>query len=646
MADKAVTIRTRKFMTNRLLSRKQFVIDVLHPGRANVSKAELKEKLARMYEVKDPNSIFVFKFRTHFGGGKSTGFGLIYDSVENAKKFEPKYRLVRNGLDTKIEKSRKQMKERKNRAKKIRGVKKVNNRLADKGIRSCQEEVRIENVSPVLKLISSNGCIYSHISVEFLPIVVAEFHCPISYDTLCPDINAFCIEGFGLNSCELRPKYFDLTLYGPLRKEKTKQSPGFSLDHTIVTWDILILSSSPNRTKCRLVDCGPPPPATEQRMGIAVRVDGGVRSWPELIDKKLGKPFSRWTFDRGKIITLHKEQGNLSHSRLQFFRKELLKILLESPESDDQYTRTGSPSNLVLKKCAPDFVIPTPKRPLAFFSWLVVDNSDVSLLVIAGFLDNDRNVTKSKDEKYQLGPPCISYGIGPSTNNFLSSIWLVSDIWHYPLMRMVILIIQIKQLISITSAITTVMVLKGFDGKYNQFGLKNFSVHERFVFSMLQLNHIVFGGHWVYDKGRTIPFWGFSIWLRSKEADWARLLNVFLLQYIMEVAFQVDFVQEKLAATQRSGALPNVANSNGCCSLDWVVRTLVHGAPVDVSEFVTHKLNLFAPWLRKWHYVNLKISVSATIFQQSLFLLTTGGNTTLLSWFFERGRLVNWSLLF
>jgi small subunit ribosomal protein S24e len=58
-------------------------------------KAELKEKLARMYEVKDTNSIFVFKFRTHFGGGKSTGFGLIYDSVENAKKFEPKYRLIR-----------------------------------------------------------------------------------------------------------------------------------------------------------------------------------------------------------------------------------------------------------------------------------------------------------------------------------------------------------------------------------------------------------------------------------------------------------------------------------------------------------------------------------------------------------------------
>ncbi|AQK82573.1 40S ribosomal protein S24-2 [Zea mays] len=124
-AAAAVTLRTRKFMTNRLLSRKQFVLEVIHPGRPNVSKAELKERLAKIYEVKDPNCIFVFKFRTNFGGGKSTGFGLIYDNLEAAKKFEPKYRLIRNGLATKVEKSRKQMKERKNRAKKIRGVKKT-----------------------------------------------------------------------------------------------------------------------------------------------------------------------------------------------------------------------------------------------------------------------------------------------------------------------------------------------------------------------------------------------------------------------------------------------------------------------------------------------------------------------------------------
>lgn len=36
---------------------------------------------------------------------------------------------MQNGLDTKVEKSRKQLKERKNRAKKIRGVKKVSPQL-------------------------------------------------------------------------------------------------------------------------------------------------------------------------------------------------------------------------------------------------------------------------------------------------------------------------------------------------------------------------------------------------------------------------------------------------------------------------------------------------------------------------------------
>jgi len=124
MSDKSCTIRTRKFITNRLLQRKQFVIDVLHPGRPNVSKAELKEKLGASYDVKDVQSIFVFGFRTQFGGGKSTGFGLIYDNVKAAKQFEPKHRLIRNGLETKKEKSRKQMKEKRNRARKVRGVKK------------------------------------------------------------------------------------------------------------------------------------------------------------------------------------------------------------------------------------------------------------------------------------------------------------------------------------------------------------------------------------------------------------------------------------------------------------------------------------------------------------------------------------------
>ncbi|EMS56087.1 40S ribosomal protein S24-2 [Triticum urartu] len=62
-------------------------------------KAELKEWLPKVYEVKEPNCIFVFKFRTHFRGGRSSRFGLIYDNLESARKFEPKYRFIRAKMD-------------------------------------------------------------------------------------------------------------------------------------------------------------------------------------------------------------------------------------------------------------------------------------------------------------------------------------------------------------------------------------------------------------------------------------------------------------------------------------------------------------------------------------------------------------------
>merc|ERR1712105_437740 len=98
-------------MTNRLLCRRQMVVDVLHPGKATVSKAD---------------RVFTFGFKTQFGGGKSTGFALIYDTMDFAKKFEPKYRLLRQGvIEPKAKVSRKQKKERKNRTKKVRGTAKA-----------------------------------------------------------------------------------------------------------------------------------------------------------------------------------------------------------------------------------------------------------------------------------------------------------------------------------------------------------------------------------------------------------------------------------------------------------------------------------------------------------------------------------------
>merc|ERR1712100_224351 len=108
MADKTCTIRTRKFMVNELLQRKQFVIDVLHPNRAGVPKSELREKLAKLYKVQDPKCIQLWGFKLHFGGGKSTGFGMFYSSSTSLKKF-----------------ARKPRKDRKNRAKRLRGTKKA-----------------------------------------------------------------------------------------------------------------------------------------------------------------------------------------------------------------------------------------------------------------------------------------------------------------------------------------------------------------------------------------------------------------------------------------------------------------------------------------------------------------------------------------
>ena len=104
------------------------VVDVLHPGKATVSKADVsfcgthprrelattiflcllnlnlikyctnsypqvREKLAKMYSC-TADRCFTFGFKTQFGGGKSTGFALIYDTMDFAKKFEPKYRYA------------------------------------------------------------------------------------------------------------------------------------------------------------------------------------------------------------------------------------------------------------------------------------------------------------------------------------------------------------------------------------------------------------------------------------------------------------------------------------------------------------------------------------------------------------------------
>merc|ERR1740139_506555 len=112
------TVRTRKFKKNPLLGRRQFVLDVVHPTMGSVPKKDLATKLASMYKVHDSQTIQMFGFKTAFGGGRSSGFGLIYESLDKMKKFEPKYRLKRAGVaEDKAGAGRRAKKDTKNRRK-------------------------------------------------------------------------------------------------------------------------------------------------------------------------------------------------------------------------------------------------------------------------------------------------------------------------------------------------------------------------------------------------------------------------------------------------------------------------------------------------------------------------------------------------
>jgi len=100
------------------------VVDIIHPGKANLSKLEIKEKLATMYKTTG-DVVMPFGFKTDFGGGRSTGFALIYDNFDALKKIEMTYKLAR--YEPKVDKKggRRQRKELKNRKKKVKGGKKT-----------------------------------------------------------------------------------------------------------------------------------------------------------------------------------------------------------------------------------------------------------------------------------------------------------------------------------------------------------------------------------------------------------------------------------------------------------------------------------------------------------------------------------------
>lgn len=92
-----ITIKTRRLRVNKLLARKELLLDVYHEGKPNVSQKELKELISAKYHW-DQKNLVIFGFKTAFGGNRSTGFVLAYDNQQYLVKYEPIYRLRRAGV--------------------------------------------------------------------------------------------------------------------------------------------------------------------------------------------------------------------------------------------------------------------------------------------------------------------------------------------------------------------------------------------------------------------------------------------------------------------------------------------------------------------------------------------------------------------
>merc|ERR1712150_133705 len=85
---------------------------------------KVREALAKMYKSTS-DCVIVYGMQTKFGGGSTTGFANIYDSLDYLKKNEIRFRQVRAGIAEKIEKkARAQRRQLKNRKKKVKGTKK------------------------------------------------------------------------------------------------------------------------------------------------------------------------------------------------------------------------------------------------------------------------------------------------------------------------------------------------------------------------------------------------------------------------------------------------------------------------------------------------------------------------------------------
>ena len=115
------TLRIRKYIVNKLLDRKQFVVDLKHPGAAAPTREEIKDLVAAQLKSNKENTV-IFGLKTVYGGGRTTGFGLIYDSKDALLKVEPTHRIIKAHLKEKSKQTRRSRKNTRKQKMKVWGT--------------------------------------------------------------------------------------------------------------------------------------------------------------------------------------------------------------------------------------------------------------------------------------------------------------------------------------------------------------------------------------------------------------------------------------------------------------------------------------------------------------------------------------------
>lgn len=72
-------------------------IELIHPELGSLKKSVIKERLAKQLKVKE-ECVTIYGMKSKFGGGRSTGFALIYDNHDLLKKYDSKKELRKVSL--------------------------------------------------------------------------------------------------------------------------------------------------------------------------------------------------------------------------------------------------------------------------------------------------------------------------------------------------------------------------------------------------------------------------------------------------------------------------------------------------------------------------------------------------------------------